>query len=166
VNGGPADKLANYRAIIISGNKFTCQLVRALLPNIGINSIEVSNEPGDAERQLTTWRFDLIIVDAGPAAGFDWLALVEMVRTLPDRKRAETPSILLVSQPTKDLIERALQAHIRHVVAKPFTAGALYGHVQCALGLANYTPTANRAFIVSKELSSSDGRAGTPDLEV
>jgi PleD family two-component response regulator len=146
-----AAKLGTCRVIIISGNKFTCQLVRAVLPSIGIADISVSHEPGDAEHQLTISRFDLIIVDAGPAAGFDWLALVEMVRTLPDKRQAETPAVLLVSNPTKELIERAKPIHIRNVVAKPFTAGVLNGHVKCALGIADYCPSPSLAHLAIRE---------------
>src|SRR5882672_10187343 len=118
-----AAKLSACRAIVLSGNRFTAQLVRTVLPSMGISNIEASTEPGHAENELSTWYFGLIIIDAGPAAGFDWLALAEMVRGLPDPRQADTPMILLVSQPTKEQIERALRASIRHVVAKPFTAG-------------------------------------------
>jgi CheY-like chemotaxis protein len=140
--------LAACRVIILSGNKFTSQLVRTLLPDLGINTVEICHEPGHAEAQLTTWLFDLVIVDAGPASGFDWLAMVEMLRTLPDKKQADTPAILLVSQPTKELVTRAAATQIRHVVAKPFTAGVLYGHIRCALGLGAYVPS--RAFWLPK----------------
>ena len=146
-----AAKLGACRVMIISGNKFTCQLARTVLPSIGITDISVSNEPGDAEQQLTILRFDLIIVDAGPAAGFDWLALVEMVRTLPDKRQAETPAVLLVSNPTKELIERTKRIQIRNVVAKPFTAGVLNGHVKCALGVADYCPSPSLAYLVKKD---------------
>ncbi len=144
-------KLAKCRAIIISGNKFTCQLVRTLLPAIGLTDIEVCNEPGDAEHRLTTWRFDLILVDAGPAAGFDWLALLEMVRGLQDQAQARMPGILLVSQPTKELVERAMRSQIRDIIAKPLTAGGLYTHVLRALGLAKYEASPNRSFLAGHE---------------
>jgi CheY-like chemotaxis protein len=148
---------------MISGNKFTCQLVRMLLANIGITEIDVSHEPGHAEHLLTISRFDLIVVDAGAASGFDWLALVEMLRALPDKAQADTPAVLLASDPTKELITRARQAQIGHVVVKPFAAGVLCGQVQDALGTASYVPGPGRAYIIRSDAGLSEP---PPDLIV
>jgi CheY-like chemotaxis protein len=85
--------------------------------------------------------------------------MVEMLRTLPDKKQADTPAILLVSQPTKELVTRAAATQIRHVVAKPFTAGVLYGHIRCALGLGAYVPSPNQGFLAAKNCYTRDGSA-------
>jgi len=126
--------LANCLVLVVSGNRFTCQLVRSLLRGIGIQNVEASHDLDEAREQLRYFRFNLLILDAGPAAGFDGMRFLELIQFFP-AKLQTTPVVLLTAQLTRHQIERIQTLQVKHVITKPFSPAALYNHVYGALGL-------------------------------
>lgn len=102
--------------LLLSGNPYTAQVVRALLLTMGLSDVAVAGTPADAERRLSDQQFDLVIADAGPAS-FDGLAMLETIRAVGGF--AEKPVLLLASSPSQSLVERARAAKVRAIATKP-----------------------------------------------
>ena len=130
---GSAAIFQDCQVLVVSENKFTWQLLKSLLPAIGVRFVATSHSNADAESRIKVGLFDALIIDVGPAAHIDAPALIACVRSMPDSREAQTPVVMLVSNASEDLIYTARKSGVSHIIAKPFTPAALYAHVESAL---------------------------------
>ena len=120
--------------LLLSGNPYTAQVVRALLPTLGLSDLAVAATSSDAELKLSNACFDLVIADSGPAS-FDALTMVEAFRSRPGAKLAQKPVILLASNPSAGLVERARAAQVKAIATKPLDPEAFGERVRKILSL-------------------------------
>jgi CheY-like chemotaxis protein len=120
--------------LLLSGNPYTAQVVRALLLSLGLADLAVAGNPDDAEQKLAGARFDLVIADSGPAS-FDGLAMVEAIRRRPGGPLGGKPVLLLASNPSAALVERARSAQVKAIATKPLDPGAFGERVRRILSV-------------------------------
>jgi two-component system chemotaxis response regulator CheY len=82
--------------LILSGNRFTAQLVRQLFFGLGMRDIAVAPDPAEACERLSISRLDLVVADTGPAT-YDPLASLLCLRGLADERQSHIPIILLTA---------------------------------------------------------------------
>jgi len=120
--------------LLLSGNPYTAQVIRALLLTLGLSDLAVAGTADDAEHKLTDGSFDLVIADSGPAS-FDGLAAVEAARSRAGTALADTPVLLLAASPSASLVDRAKALEVKAIATKPLDPGVFAERVRKILSL-------------------------------
>lgn len=135
LEGGLAKPTAQrMTTLLLSGNPYTTQVVRALLLGLGLADLAVAGTRDDAEQKLASANFDLVIADSGPTS-FDGLAMVEAIRSQPDGRLGAKPVLLLASNPSASMVERARSAQVKAIATKPLDPEAFGERVRRILSL-------------------------------
>jgi CheY-like chemotaxis protein len=123
-------RLARSPVLILTGNRFTGQLVRQLFFGLGIRDVAVAPDPAEARERLSLSRLDLVVADTGLAT-YDPLEPLVALRTLSDERQAHIPVLLLVTPNSSlDASYRSLENLIqvaKPLSNKPFTGAVLKG---------------------------------------
>ena len=131
---GPRPATMRLTTLLLSGNPYTAQVVRALLLSLGLSDVAVAATASDAEQKLSNAGFDLVIADSGPAS-FDGLAAVEAIRERAGTPLVTTPVLLLAANPSASLVDRAKAADIKAIATKPLDPDAFADRVRKILTL-------------------------------
>lgn len=120
--------LAHRRVLIVCRNKGTSELLRSFLLDAGAQDLGLANTAQAARDRIEKGELDLVVVDL-EGTDDSGLSLVEGLRALPDPRRAGTPVLLLVDQPSSTLIARARAAQVAGIVRKPLVVGIFSEHL-------------------------------------
>ena len=125
---------ARMTTLLLSENPYTAQVIRALLLSLGLADVAIAATKNDAEDKLASAGFDLVIADSGPAS-FDALATVEAIHGRVGATLAAKPVLLLASNPSAGLVERAKAAQVTAIATKPLDPDAFGDRVRKMLFL-------------------------------
>jgi CheY-like chemotaxis protein len=121
-------RLIRCPVLILTGNKFTGQLVRQLFFGLGMRDIAIAPDPAEARERLGLSRLDLVVADTGPAT-YDPLDSLVSLRSITDEHQAHVPVILLVtpnlSVPTQLSAVPNVAQVVKPLSNKPFTDAVL-----------------------------------------
>ncbi|GAC1352076.1 MAG: hypothetical protein NVS3B20_10250 [Polyangiales bacterium] len=121
------------RILIIDDSKTARDVLKIYLMSSGYEFTDVES----ATRGLTLLKlmdFDLVVVDVN-MPGLDGLSFVKQVRALDVRALSKVPIIVITSDRSPDLVERAKAAGANATFRKPVDAAALADEIKQLLGV-------------------------------
>jgi DNA-binding response OmpR family regulator len=115
-------------ALVIDESLYIRRIVRDMLMRTGIRRVQEAPDGAEGLSVLVEGRPDLIILDwdLGILTGEEVIRLVRDVGTSP---APSTPMILMMAQPRKDRVERAMRLGVNEVIAKPFSPKTLWSRL-------------------------------------
>lgn len=138
------------RFLILEKTPFACQIVADVLHSQHAINVGTALTVVEAVSYLRAHKVDLFIFepDLDDQSGLD---AVKDVRQEGDQFFREVPIIMLVSNPSKELIKRARDLGVDEIVAKPFSPNDLALRLNAAL---NH----QRPFVDAKKYAGPDRR--------
>ena len=115
-------------ALIVDESLYTRRIVRDMLARVGIRRVQEAPDGAEGLGALSEGRPDLIIMDwdLGILTGEEVIRLVRDVGTSP---APSVPMILMMAQPRRDRVERAVRLGVNEVIAKPFSPRTLWSRL-------------------------------------
>lgn len=126
--------LSQLKILVTDDNRHMRKLLRELLCSLGVkerNLVECEDGAG-ALAALKSFDADLAIVDL-KMGQMDGLDVVRQIRAGKDGTNRYLPIILCTAYTELEWIEKARDAGVSTVLAKPITAKALYDHIRVLL---------------------------------
>ncbi|GBQ61440.1 chemotaxis protein CheY [Ameyamaea chiangmaiensis NBRC 103196] len=103
----------------------------ASLKQIGFSDVMGAKNGEDAIKLLRNMPFRLVISDFN-MPGMDGLALLHAVRSDPELKKIAF--VMLTSQATRELVQKAVQGGVNNFIPKPFTTESIKHALERVLG--------------------------------
>ncbi|WP_310350073.1 response regulator [Methylobacterium sp. BE186] len=114
--------------LVVDESLYIRRIVRDMLLRTGIRRMLEAPDGAEALGALTESKPDLVIVDWDLAilSGEEFIRLVRDYSTSPC---PTVPMILMMAQPRKDRVERAVRLGVNEVIAKPFSPKTLWSRL-------------------------------------
>lgn len=120
--------LSRLTVLIVEDNAFTQDILRAIVRQLGVASIEVCGDGAEALKWISRGSFDLLLVD-WQIPSLDGCALVRAIRGLEDKAKAATPVIMITASGGKNHVTQARDAGVDGYLVKPVSAQAIYARI-------------------------------------
>jgi two-component system, chemotaxis family, chemotaxis protein CheY len=115
--------------LILEDNEHMRQLLRRLLLAMGVRQIYEYADGSQALAEIRVKRPDFILADYSMEP-MDGLEFTRAVRRLPDDSHCVVPIIMVTGHTERSRIQRARDAGVTEILAKPVTAAALYQRIE------------------------------------
>ncbi|GJD97670.1 response regulator [Methylobacterium iners] len=138
-----APTFPDLAALVVDESLYTRRIVRDMLQRVGIRRVQEAPDGAEALGSLVEARPDLIILDWDLAilTGEEVIRLVRDVDTSP---APSLPLILMLSQPRRDRVDRAIRLGVNEIIAKPFSPKTLWSRLDEIINRPRpYTQTRN-----------------------
>jgi len=115
-------------ALVVDESTYVRRIVRDMLNRVGIKRFLEAPDGAEALGALAENRPDFVILDWDLAilSGEEFIRLARTPSTSP---APTIPLILMVSQPRRFVVERAISLGVNEIVAKPFSPKILWTHL-------------------------------------
>lgn len=123
-----APSFPDLSALVVDESLYIRRIVRDMLQRTGIRRMQEAIDGAEALGCIAEARPDLVILDWD----LDILSGEEVIRLVrnPETSPAPTvPLILMMAQPRKDRVERAVRLGVNEVIAKPFSPKTLWSRL-------------------------------------
>ena len=115
--------------LILEDNEHMRHLLRRLLLAMGIRQIHEYSDGSEALAEIRVKRPDFILTDYSMEP-IDGIAFTRAVRRLPDDADCVVPIIMVTGHTERSRIQRARDAGVTEILAKPVTAAALHQRIE------------------------------------
>ena len=123
-----APSFPDISAVIADESLYIRRIVRDMLQRTGIRRIQEAVDGAETLGCIAESRPDLVILD-WELAILSGEEVVRLVRN-PETSPAPTvPIVLMIAQPQKDRVERAVRLGVNEVIAKPFSPKTLWSRL-------------------------------------
>jgi two-component system, chemotaxis family, chemotaxis protein CheY len=121
-------KLPDLVVLVADESVHMRRIVREILLRSGIKRILEAADGADAIAQYTTLLPDVVILewDLPILSGEDFIRLA---RTSPETAKRDTPIVLMLANPQKNVVSLAIKLGIKDICAKPLSPKALCSRV-------------------------------------
>lgn len=123
-----APTFPDLAALVIDDSLYMRRIVRDMLMRVGIRRVQEAPDGAEGLGALAEGRPDLIILDWNLAI----LSGEEYIRIVRDTTSSPAPSvplILMLSQPQRNVVERAVRLGVNEIIAKPFSPKTLWSRL-------------------------------------
>ena len=123
-----APTFPDLSVLVVDESLYTRRIVRDMLQRVGIRRVQEATDGAEALGMLVEVRPDLVILDWDLAI----LTGEEVIRLVRDAETSPAPTvplILMLSQPRKDRVERAVRLGVNEIIAKPFSPKTLWSRL-------------------------------------
>ncbi|TXM76595.1 response regulator [Methylobacterium sp. WL69] len=123
-----APRFPDLSAIVVDESLYVRRIVRDMLQRTGIRRIQEAIDGAEALGCMAESRPDLVILDWD----LDILSGEEVIRLIRNADTSPAPTvplILMMAQPRKDRVERAVRMGVNEVIAKPFSPKTLWSRL-------------------------------------
>jgi two-component system chemotaxis response regulator CheY len=123
-----APSFPDLSALVVDESLYIRRIVRDMLQRTGIRRIQEATDGAEALGCIAEARPDLVILDWDLAilSGEEVIRLVRNPETSP---APTVPLILMMAQPQKGRVERAVRLGVNEVIAKPFSPKTLWSRL-------------------------------------
>ncbi|KQO86680.1 response regulator [Methylobacterium sp. Leaf91] len=123
-----APTFPDLSAVIADESLYVRRIVRDMLQRAGLRRIQEAVDGAETLGCIAEVRPDLVILDWDLAilSGEEVIRLVRNVETSP---APSVPLVLMMSQPQKHTVERAVRLGVNEVIAKPFSPKTLWSRL-------------------------------------
>jgi CheY-like chemotaxis protein len=115
-------------ALVVDESLYVRRIVRDMLTRTGIRRVMEAPDGAEALGVLAESKPDLMILDWDLAI----LSGEEVIRLTRDYNTSPAPSvtmILMLAQPRKDRVERAIRLGVNEIIAKPFSPKTMWSRL-------------------------------------
>ena len=123
-----APSFPDLSALVVDESLYIRRIVRDMLQRCGIRRIQEGLDGAEALGSLAEGRPDLVILDWDLAI-LSGEEVIRLIRSLETSPTPTVPLILMMAQPRKDRVERAVRLCVNEVVAKPFSPKTLWSRL-------------------------------------
>jgi DNA-binding response OmpR family regulator len=123
--------LSKLRVLIVEDNAFTQDILRTIVRQLGVGSIQGCEDGAEALKRVAAETFELLFVD-WQIPTLDGCALVKAIRGLENKTRAATPVIMITASSDKTTVTKARDAGVDGYLIKPVSAQMIYARI-CAV---------------------------------
>ena len=123
-----APTFPDLSALIVDESLYVRRIVRDMLQRVGIRRVQEAPDGAEALGCIAEIKPDLLILDWDLAI----LTGEEVIRLVRDAYTSPAPTlpiILMMSQPRRDRVERAVRLGANEVIAKPFSPKILWSRL-------------------------------------
>lgn len=124
----PTYNLSGMSALVMEHSSFLLSAVSLICRSVGIRPVHETTGSADALAQLCELSPDFVITTCG-ADGSDGVGLCEAIRGGENSPNRFVPIIMMTSHSVKRVVERARDAGVTEVLAKPISAATLLDRV-------------------------------------
>ncbi|WP_336491676.1 response regulator [Methylobacterium nigriterrae] len=123
-----APKLPDLATLVVDDSLYIRRILRDMLLRVGIRRVLEAPDGAEALGVLAESKPDLVILDWDLAilSGEEFIRLTRDFSTSPC---PTVPLILMLAQPRKDRVERAVRLGVNEVIAKPFSPKTLWSRL-------------------------------------
>ncbi len=114
--------------LVVDESSYTRRIVRDMLLRVGIKRVFEAPDGAEALGALTETKPDLVITDWDLAilSGEEFVRLARTAATSPC---PTVPIVLMVAQPRRNQVERAVSLGVNEIIAKPFSPKTLWSRL-------------------------------------
>lgn len=125
-------KLPDLVVLVAEPGLHMRRIVREILLRAGIKRIIEASDGAEALGQYTTLMPDVVIMewDMPMLSGEDFIRLA---RSSPETAKRDTPIIVTLSTPNKNIVDLAIKLGIQDILAKPLSPKALCTRIHAAI---------------------------------
>lgn len=123
-----APSFPDISALVVDESLYVRRIVRDMLQRTGIRRIQEAVDGAEALGCMAESRPDLVILDWD----LDILSGEEVIRLIRNSETSPAPTVplvLMMAQPRKDRVERAVRLGVNEVIAKPFSPKTLWSRL-------------------------------------
>jgi CheY-like chemotaxis protein len=121
--------LNRIRILVADDRAEVRQMARSMLADLGFTNVDSASDGYDAYRKFVLKPASLVITDL-EMAPVNGLELIRMIRTGPDSPNRYVPVVVLSCNTDADTVERARDAGVNDILAKPLSINTLYTHIE------------------------------------
>ena len=127
-----SSNFSQLRVLVLDDNTYMCRIVQTILTSFGVEKVIVATDGNTALEHLRKDRIDIAIIDH-LMKPVDGLEFTRMIRTVKDSPNPDLPILMMTAYTERHRIERAIEAGVNTLLAKPFTPAELYRRVVFAI---------------------------------
>jgi two-component system, chemotaxis family, chemotaxis protein CheY len=113
---------------VVDDNTYLRRVVRDMLARVGLRRIAEAPDGAEALSLLSEMRPDLVVL-AWELPILSGEEFVRLARTPSTSPAPTVPVVVMISQPQKFIIERAIAAGVNEILVKPFSPKALWARL-------------------------------------
>jgi two-component system, chemotaxis family, chemotaxis protein CheY len=114
--------------LVVDDNTYLRRVVRDMLARVGLRRIAEAPDGAEALSLLSEMRPDLVVL-AWELPILSGEEFVRLARTPSTSPAPTVPVVVMISQPQKFIIERAIAAGVNEILVKPFSPKALWARL-------------------------------------
>src|ERR671916_1491068 len=115
-------------ALVVDESLYIRRILRDMLGRVGIKRVLEAPDGAEALGVLSESKPDLVILDWGLAilSGEEFIRLTRTPTTSP---APTVPIVLMLSRPTRYVVDRAIALGVNEIIAKPFSPKVLWSRL-------------------------------------